>query len=94
MAFLDFYRSRDGRRVLLYQAMALAASAIALSLSLGDGHLDLTIARGAHFVSHVLWSAWIVWAVNLALLGCVAVLSGATAQEEESGPLDEGPAIP
>ena len=43
--FLDFYRSRDGRRVLLYQAVALAASAIALSLSLGDGRLDLTIAR-------------------------------------------------
>lgn len=45
MSFLDFYRSRDGRRVLLYQAVALAAGAVALSLSLGDGHLDLTIAR-------------------------------------------------
>ena len=45
MTFLDFYRSRDGRRVLLYQAVALAAGAIALSLSLGDGHVDLTIAR-------------------------------------------------
>src|SRR5687767_7970051 len=43
--FLDFYCSRDGRRVLLYQAVALAGSAIALSLSLGDGRLDLTIAR-------------------------------------------------
>ncbi|HEY3518530.1 MAG TPA: phosphatase PAP2 family protein [Gammaproteobacteria bacterium] len=43
--FLDFYCSRDGRRVLLYQAMALAASGIALSLSLGDGRLDLTITR-------------------------------------------------
>jgi membrane-associated PAP2 superfamily phosphatase len=45
VTFLDFYRSSDGRRVLLYQAVALAASAIALSLSLGDGRLDLTIAR-------------------------------------------------
>jgi membrane-associated PAP2 superfamily phosphatase len=45
MLFLDFYRSRDGRRVLLYQAVALAASAAALSLGLGDGRLDLTIAR-------------------------------------------------
>ncbi len=45
VTFLDFYRSRDGRRVLLYQAVALAASAIALTLSLGDGRLDLTIAR-------------------------------------------------
>jgi membrane-associated PAP2 superfamily phosphatase len=45
VTFLDFYRSGDGRRVLLYQAVALATSAIALSLSLGDGRLDLTIAR-------------------------------------------------
>jgi membrane-associated PAP2 superfamily phosphatase len=45
MSFVDFYRSSDGRRVLVYQAMALAASAIALTLSLGDGRLDLTIAR-------------------------------------------------
>ena len=45
VTFLDFYRSRDGRRVLLYQAIALAAGAIALSLGLGDGHVDLTIAR-------------------------------------------------
>lgn len=45
VSFLDFYRSRDGRRVLLYQSVALAASAVALSLSLGDGRLDLTIAR-------------------------------------------------
>jgi membrane-associated PAP2 superfamily phosphatase len=45
MPFLDFYRSREGRRVLLYQAVALATSAVALTLSLGDGRLDLTIAR-------------------------------------------------
>ncbi|HEX7237466.1 MAG TPA: phosphatase PAP2 family protein [Gammaproteobacteria bacterium] len=43
--FLDFYRSRDGRRVLLYQSVALATSAVALSLGLGDGRLDLGIAR-------------------------------------------------
>ena len=45
MTLLDFYRSHDGRRVLLYQALALAAGAIALTLGLGDGRLDLTIAR-------------------------------------------------
>lgn len=45
VTFLDFYRSRDGRRVLLYQAAALAASAAALSLGLGDGRLDVTIAQ-------------------------------------------------
>jgi membrane-associated PAP2 superfamily phosphatase len=25
--------------------------------------------RGAHFLSHVLWSAWVVWGVNVGLLG-------------------------
>ena len=45
VTFFDFYRSGDGRRVLQYQAVALAAGAVALSVSLGDGHLDLTIAR-------------------------------------------------
>jgi membrane-associated PAP2 superfamily phosphatase len=25
------------------------------------------ILRGAHFLSHVLWSAWLVWAINVAL---------------------------
>jgi membrane-associated PAP2 superfamily phosphatase len=43
VSLLDFYRSRDGRRVLLYQAMALVASAAALSVGLGDGRLDLAI---------------------------------------------------
>lgn len=32
------------------------------------------IARGAHFLSHVLWSAWVVWGVNVALLGLVCAL--------------------
>lgn len=45
VTFLDFYRSRDGGRVLLYHAVALAASAAALSVGLGDGRVDLTIAR-------------------------------------------------
>jgi len=45
ITFLDFYRSRDGQHVLLYHSMALAAGAIALTLGLGDGHVDLTIAR-------------------------------------------------
>jgi membrane-associated PAP2 superfamily phosphatase len=45
VTFLDFYRSHDGRRVLLYQAVALATSAAALSMGLGDGRLDLTIAQ-------------------------------------------------
>ena len=44
------------------------------------------IARGAHFLSHVLWSAWIVWGVNLALLGCLAALGGARVQATERTP--------
>lgn len=32
------------------------------------------IARGAHFLSHVLWSAWVVWAVNLGLLAALTWL--------------------
>jgi membrane-associated PAP2 superfamily phosphatase len=44
-AFLDFYRSRDGRRHLLSHALALAAAALALTLLLGDGRLDLAIER-------------------------------------------------
>lgn len=31
------------------------------------------MARGAHFASHVLWSAWTTWAVELALLAVWAV---------------------
>ena len=45
MAFLDFYRSCDGRRVLVYQGVTLAASAAALTVGLGDGRLDITIAQ-------------------------------------------------
>jgi membrane-associated PAP2 superfamily phosphatase len=38
------------------------------------------IARGAHFVSHVLWSAWIVWGVNVALLGFACAVRERQAQ--------------
>ena len=38
------------------------------------------IARGAHFLSHVLWSAWVVWGVNVALLGLVCALREREAQ--------------
>jgi membrane-associated PAP2 superfamily phosphatase len=58
---------------------------------LGTSFGAVQVARGAHFVSHVLWSAWAVWAVSLALLaawvwwparawGRRPVLAGATVQ--------------
>ena len=46
-----------------------AWQAWAVALALGTLFGGVQIARGAHFPSHVLWSAWIVWGVNVALLG-------------------------
>jgi membrane-associated PAP2 superfamily phosphatase len=44
----------------------------AAALALGTLFGAVQIVRGAHFVSHVLWSAWIVWGVNVLLLtACV-----------------------
>ena len=51
----------------------------ALAFGLGTLFGVVQIARGAHFLSHVLWSAWIVWGVNVALLGaCPPAGRGAT----------------
>ena len=56
----------------LYQALqsetpkwAYAALAAAWVIGLGAGAVQ--VARGAHFASHVLWTAWVAWAVTLAL---------------------------
>jgi membrane-associated PAP2 superfamily phosphatase len=38
--------------------------ALAVGLALGF----VQMLRGAHFLSHILWSAWVVWAVDIALL--------------------------
>ena len=46
-----------------------AWQAWAVALVLGTRFGVVQIARGAHFLSHVLWSAWIVWGVNVTLLG-------------------------
>lgn len=45
-----------------------AARAVLLAawiVGLGAGAVQ--VARGAHFASHVLWTAWVAWAVTLAL---------------------------
>jgi len=45
-------------------AAACAALAAAWIIGLGAGAIQ--VARGAHFASHVLWTAWVAWAVTLA----------------------------
>jgi membrane-associated PAP2 superfamily phosphatase len=42
----------------------------ALTLGLGLGFVQML--RGAHFLSHVLWSAWVVWTLQVALLTLAA----------------------
>jgi membrane-associated PAP2 superfamily phosphatase len=46
-----------------------------IAFALGTLFGAVQIARGAHFPSHVLWSAWVVWAVNVALLAACVWLS-------------------
>lgn len=44
-----------------------ARYALAAALLIGAAAGAVQVARGAHFPSHVLWTAWIAWAVTLAL---------------------------
>jgi membrane-associated PAP2 superfamily phosphatase len=43
-------------------AAATAAATLIIGLAFGWAQL----ARGAHYLSHTLWSAWLCWAVNYA----------------------------
>ena len=45
------------------KARAVLCAAWIIGLAAGA----VQVARGAHFVSHVLWTAWVAWAVTLAL---------------------------
>lgn len=45
----------------------LARWGLALAWTLGLLAGAVQVARGAHFASHALWTAWIAWALNLAL---------------------------
>jgi membrane-associated PAP2 superfamily phosphatase len=45
--------------------LALASLALAWLVGLAAGAVQ--VVRGAHFASHVLWTAWIAWAVNAGL---------------------------
>jgi membrane-associated PAP2 superfamily phosphatase len=46
-----------------------------LALALGTLFGAVQVARGAHFPSHVLWSAWVAWAVAIAALTACALVS-------------------
>jgi membrane-associated PAP2 superfamily phosphatase len=50
------------------RARRAAWRAWTIAFALGTCFGFVQILRGAHFLSHVLWSAWTVWAVNVALL--------------------------
>lgn len=50
------------------QARRLAHRAWQLAFVLGTLFGAVQVARGAHFPSHVLWTAWVTWAVNVGLL--------------------------
>ncbi|MBI3376370.1 MAG: hypothetical protein HY017_32025 [Betaproteobacteria bacterium] len=43
-----------------------ARHALAVAIVLGVAASAVQVARGAHFVSHALWTAWIAWAINVA----------------------------
>jgi membrane-associated PAP2 superfamily phosphatase len=45
------------------KALPVLAAAWAIGVAAGA----IQVARGAHFPSHVLWTAWVAWAVTLAL---------------------------
>lgn len=48
-------------------ARRAAISALAAAWVVGLAAGAIQMARGAHFASHVLWSAWVAWAVTLLL---------------------------
>ena len=54
-----------------------ARYALAAALLIGFVAGAVQVVRGAHFPSHVLWSAWIAWAVTLAMQPLRQALSAA-----------------
>jgi membrane-associated PAP2 superfamily phosphatase len=56
------------------------------TLVAGTGLGIVQVMRGAHFLSHVLWTAWAVWAIDLALL----CLFGALGRRPASNPQPNG----
>lgn len=56
------------------QQPRLARWALVLAWLLGLTAAFVQVARGAHFLSHALWTAWISWALNVALYGVLRSL--------------------
>ena len=49
----------------------LARWALAAAWLLGLAAAGVQVARGAHFVSHGLWTAWVAWALNIGLYALI-----------------------
>ncbi|HEY7241402.1 MAG TPA: hypothetical protein VH600_19680 [Burkholderiales bacterium] len=49
-----------------YGGGSLARAALAAAWIIGLAAGAIQVARGAHFASHVLWTAWVAWTVTLA----------------------------
>lgn len=49
----------------------LARWGLALALALGLAAAAVQVARGAHFASHALWTAWVAWALNVVLYALI-----------------------
>lgn len=58
--FALYFAFRDA-----HPRLACAALACAWVLGLVAGAVQ--VARGAHFASHILWTAWVAWALNVVL---------------------------
>lgn len=55
----------------------LARWGLALALTLGLAAAAVQVARGAHFASHALWTAWVTWALNVVLYALIRRLKPA-----------------
>ena len=53
----------------------LARWALAAAWLLGLAAAGVQVARGAHFVSHGLWTAWVAWALNIGLYALIRRLT-------------------
>jgi membrane-associated PAP2 superfamily phosphatase len=61
----------------------------ATAFALGTVFGIVQIMRGAHFLSHVLWTAWLVWAADVALVALYSyATSNARAGEPAAAPAD------
>jgi len=58
--------------VLYPTARNRARQAWCLAFAAGTACGFVQVMRGAHFLSHVLWSSWLVWALNVAILAAWA----------------------